>query len=129
MKSRNFSNSRATRLSLAVLAMVAWTAMGQTAWAGAEESPGEALARLDARLAAQPDDLEARAERARMRAARGLPMGAYLDRLEIVRRHPEDAGAARLAAFDLADAAAPQAAADFVEAHPAALSGEAGAVL
>src|SRR5258706_15432763 len=108
MKSRNFSH----RLGLAVLTMVAWTAIGQTARAGAEGSPGEALARLDARLAAQPDDLEARAERARMRAARGLPMGAYLDRLEIVRRHPGDAGAARLAAFALADAGAPQAAAD-----------------
>jgi UDP-N-acetyl-D-mannosaminuronate dehydrogenase len=45
MKSRNFSNSRVTRLGLAVLAMVAWTAMGQLARVGAEESPGVALAR------------------------------------------------------------------------------------
>src|SRR6185436_223821 len=36
---------------------------------------------------------------------------------------------ARLAAFDLASAGAPQAAAAFVQQYPAALSGEAGAAL
>lgn len=116
---------------LIALAMAAWApAAAQTAMAAAaEESPSQALARLDTRLAAQPDDLDARAERARVRDAKGLPMGAYLDRLEILRRRPEDADVARLAALDLADARAPQAAADFVVRYPAALSGEAGAAL
>ncbi len=113
--------------------MVAWApaaAAAQTAMAAAAaESPEQALARLDARLAAQPDDLDARAERARVRSALGLPMGAYLDRLEILRRQPENADVARLAAVDLADARAPQAAAEFLKRHPAALSREAGAAL
>ena len=117
--------SRTARLALAVLAIVAWAAAGQPTGAAAE-SPDPAMAALDARLAARPDDLEARA---RLRAAQGRHMGAYLDRLEILRAHPEDAGVARLAAFDLADAGAPQAAADFVKEHPAALAGEAGAAL
>ncbi len=56
-------------------------------------------------------------------------MGAYLDRLEILRRRPEDADVARLAALDLADAGAPEAVAAFLERHPAALRGEAGAAL
>jgi biofilm PGA synthesis protein PgaA len=94
-----------------------------------EESPDQVLARIDARLLSQPDDLEALAERARLRDAKGLPMGAYLDRMEILRRRPDDAGVARLAAYDLAAAGAPQAAAAFLERYPAALSGEAGAAL
>ncbi|MFL6233090.1 MAG: hypothetical protein ACJ76N_08150 [Thermoanaerobaculia bacterium] len=109
------------------LAMAAWVASGVVAFGA--ESPDPAMATLDARLAARPDDLEARVERARLRAAQGRPMGAYLDRLEVLRSRPEDADVARLAAFDLADAGAPQAAADFVKEHPAALAGEAGAVL
>jgi len=113
-----------------MLAVVAWAAAGHSAMAAAgEESPDQALTRLDASLAAQPDDLEARAERARVRDVKGLPMGAYLDRLEILRRRPEDADVARLAAFDLAAAGAPQAAADFLARYPAALAGEAGAAL
>jgi biofilm PGA synthesis protein PgaA len=120
---------RTLRLGLAALA-AAWAVAAAPAVAAAsEESPGQALARLDARLAAQPDDLDARAERARVRAAMGLPMGAYLDRLEILRRRPEDAAVARLAAFDLAEARAPQAAAELLKRYPAALSGEAGAAL
>ena len=97
--------------------------------AAAEESPEEALTRLDARLAAHPDDLEALAERADARGATGRWMGAFLDRQEILRRRPEDVGVARLAAYDLAAAGAPQAAAAFLERYPAALSGEAGAAL
>jgi biofilm PGA synthesis protein PgaA len=96
--------------------------------ASGEESSDQALARLDARLASRPD-LDALAERARLRAAKGLPMGAYLDRLEILRWSPKDADVARLAAYDLADAGAPQAAAAFLERYPAALSGETGAAL
>src|SRR5947199_6423878 len=75
--------SRTARLALAVLAIVAWAAAGQPTGAAAE-SPDPAMAALDARLAARPDDLEARAERARLRAAQGRHMGAYLDRLEIL---------------------------------------------
>ncbi|HET9212874.1 MAG TPA: hypothetical protein VFR03_20880, partial [Thermoanaerobaculia bacterium] len=117
---------RARRLALA-LAVAVWVAAG-VAVSGAE-SPEPAMAALDARIAARPDDVEARAERARMYAAHGQPMAAYLDRLEIVRLRPEDGDVARLAAFDLVDAGAPQAAADFVKEHPAALAGEAGAAL
>src|SRR5262245_36558569 len=106
----------ATAVGVAAAAPAAPTAMTEQAATAAsrDESPDQALARLDARLAAQPDDLEALAERARLRAAKGLPMGAYLDCLEILRRRPEDAGVARLAAIDLADAGAPQAAAELL---------------
>lgn len=78
---------------------------------------------------AQPDDLEALAEQARLHDANGLPMAAYRDRLQILQRRPDDADAARLAAANLADAGAPQAAAAFLARYPAALSGEAGAAL
>jgi biofilm PGA synthesis protein PgaA len=78
---------------------------------------------------AQPDDLEALAEQARLHDASGLPMAAYRDRLQILQRRPGDVDTARLAAADLADAGAPQAAAAFLARHPAALSGEAGAAL
>jgi biofilm PGA synthesis protein PgaA len=122
-------SSRTCLWGLAILA-AAWAAAGQPPVAAAgEESPDQALARVDARLASQPDDLEALAQRARLRDAKGLPMGAYLDRVEILRRRPGDAGVARLAADDLAAAGAPQAAAAFLERYPAALSGEAGAAL
>jgi hypothetical protein len=116
-----------------ILLAAAWAAVGQppvsAAMAAGEESSEQALARLDARLESQPDDLEALAERARLRDAKGLPMGAYLDRQEILRRRPDDAGVALLAADDLAAAGAPQAAAAFLERYPAALSGEAGGAL
>src|SRR5688572_20680707 len=121
--------------SLALLATAAWTAAVAPASAAAqpaaaaEESPDQALARADARLESQPDDLEALAERAGLRDAKGLPMGAYLDRLEILRQRPDDADVARLAAYDLASAGAPQAAAAFLERYPAAFAGEAGAAL
>jgi biofilm PGA synthesis protein PgaA len=136
MKIPGLQGSRALRWCLAALATAAWAAaapaaaVGQAAMVAAgEASLDPALAGLGARLAAQPDDLEALAERARMRDAKGLPMGAYRDRLEILRRRPEDAAVARLAALDLADAGAPQAAAAFLERYPAALTGEAGAAL
>jgi|GEM_PF-2687803 len=112
------------------LLVAAWAAAGQSPVpAAGEESSDQALARLDARLESRPDDLEALAERARLRDAKSLPMGAYLDRQEILRRRPGDAGVALLAAGDLAAAGAPQAAAAFLERYPAALSGEAGAAL
>src|SRR5215207_9507456 len=125
-------NIRGSRIFLWVLALLAaaWAAAGQPPVSAAgEESSDQALARLDARLESQPDDLEALAERARLRDAKGLPMGAYLDRQEILRRRPGDAGVALLAAGDLTAAGAPQAAAAFLERYPAALSGEAGAAL
>jgi len=115
-------------LGVAALATAAWIVAVSPAVA-AEENPDQALARLDARLAAHPDDLAALAERAEARGATGQWMGAFLDRQEILRRWPEDADVARLAAWDLAAAGAPQAAAAFLERHPAALSGEAGAAL
>jgi len=117
--------SRTVCLAVAVLAIVTWAVAGPAA----AESPDPAMAALDARIAARPDDLEARAERARRYAAAGQPMAAYTDRLEILRQRPGDAGVARLAAFDLVDAGAPQAAADFVKEHPAALAGADGAAL
>src|SRR5215207_6551874 len=129
MTTVNIRGSRAFLWGLTLLA-VAWAAAGQPPVSAAgEESSDQALARLDARLESQPDDLEALAERARLRDAKGLPMGAYLDRQEILRRRPGDAGVALLAAGDLTAAGAPQAAAAFLERYPAALSGEAGAAL
>src|SRR5215207_5897672 len=125
-------NIRGSRIFLWVLALLAaaWAAAGQPPVSAAgEESSDQALARLDARLESQPDDLEALAERARLRDAKGLPMAAYVDRQEILRRRPGDADVALLAAGDLAAAGAPQAAAAFLERYPAALSGEAGAAL
>src|SRR3982750_2691316 len=113
----------ARRLAVA-RAMAVWGASGMAARGAAGP-----VAALDARLAARPDDVEARGERARWRAAHGQPMGAYLDRVEGVRLRPEDGGVARLGAHDLCDAGAPQAAADFVKAHPVALAGEAGTAL
>jgi biofilm PGA synthesis protein PgaA len=108
-----------------------WIAMA--APAAGEESPAEALARLDAHLAAHPDEVAALAERAHVRGLLGQWMGAFLDRREMLRRLPEDApdaaAVARLAAYDLITAGAPQAAAAFLESHPAALSGEAGAAV
>jgi tetratricopeptide (TPR) repeat protein len=62
-------------------------------------------------------------------------MSAALDRMEILRQLSDstDPGAisemARLAALDLAQAGAPEAAAALVERYPAALAGEAGAAL
>ncbi|HKH48412.1 MAG TPA: hypothetical protein VKM72_27435 [Thermoanaerobaculia bacterium] len=108
--------------------MAAWLAVAPPALAG-EESPDQVLTRLDAHLAEHPDDLDALAERARVRDVTGRPMDAFRDRQEVLRRHPEDADVARLAAFDLADAGAPQAAAAFLQRYPAALSGEPGAAL
>lgn len=130
MRTAKLHESRAFLRALTLLAAAAWAAAGQPPVAAAgEESSDQALARLDARLESQPDDLEALAERARLRDAKGLPMAAYLDRQEILRRRPGDADVARLAADDLAAAGAPQAAAAFLERYPAALSGEAGAAL
>lgn len=121
--------TRSFRLCLAALAAAAWiVAMAPPAAAG-EESSEQALARLDAHLATHPGDFAALAERARVRDAAGRPMDAFRDRLEILRRRPEDVDVARLAAADLADAGAPQAAASFLQRYPAALSGEAGAAL
>jgi len=129
MTTAKFQGPRTFLWGLTILA-VAWAAAGQPPVSAAgEESSDQALARLDARLESQPDDLEALAERARLRDAKGLPMGAYLDRQEILRRRPGDAEMALLAADDLAAAGAPQAAAAFLERYPAALSGEAGAAL
>jgi hypothetical protein len=82
-----------------------------------------------ARTEAQPDDDAALAQRARVQETQGLPMDAYRDRLEILRRHPDDTDQARLAALDLAAAGAPQAAAAFLELHPAAAAGEEGAAI
>src|SRR4051812_50148756 len=114
---------RAGRLAVA-LAMAVWGAVGVVALGA--EGPEAAMAALDARLAARPDDVEARAERARWRAAHGQPMGAYLDRLEAVRPRPEDAGVARVGAPDLWGAGAPQAAGGFAEGPPGAPAGEGG---
>ncbi|HEX3531672.1 MAG TPA: hypothetical protein VH988_31825 [Thermoanaerobaculia bacterium] len=133
MKSQNFRHSLTARLYLAVLAAAVWAAAGQVAMAASgEAAPDEApaqLARLDTHLEAHPGDLAALAERARLYDATGRPMSAFLDRREILRQHPEDTGLARLAAFDLAAAAAPQAAAAFLAQYPAALAGEEGAAL
>ena len=107
-KAQRFLHPRVLPLGLAVL----------TAWAG-----------LGSRLGAQTAGLAALAERARTSETRGLPMEAYRDRLEFLRRQPGDADQARLAANDLADAGAPQAAARFLELHPEAAAGEAGAAL
>ncbi|HEV8238239.1 MAG TPA: hypothetical protein VGS57_02595 [Thermoanaerobaculia bacterium] len=87
------------------------------------------LAQLDATLAAQPDDASALAERAQLRAAAGQSMQAFLDRRELLRLRPADGELARLAADDLLAAGAPAAAAAFVELHPQAREGEAGAEL
>src|SRR5688572_32686202 len=83
-----------------------------------------ALARLDAVLAEHPDDIATLAERATLLEAMGLSMQAYLDRRRILRLRPEDADAARLAAYNLMAAGAPGAAARLVERYPAARSGE-----
>jgi len=114
------------RFGFTALAL-AWFVIAPPALGG--ETPDQALARLDTHLFEHPDDLEALAERARVRDAAGRPMAAFLDRLEILRRRPEDVDIARLAASDLADAGAPQAAAAFLQRYPAALAGEAGAAL
>ena len=87
------------------------------------------LSRLDSELAAHPDDLSARAERAEILEAAGAPMLAFSDRREILRHHPDDADAARLAAYDLLSAGAPGAASALVAAYPAAVTGGAGAAL
>ena len=134
MKTAGLQGSRTVRSCLAALAAVALTvaaaSAGQAATAApGDESPDQALARLDSHLAEQPNDLEALAERARVRDAKGLSMAAYADRLAILRQHPDDALMARLAAYDLADAGAPQAAMDFTQRYPAALSGDDGAAL
>src|SRR6185436_7475242 len=104
-------NNRSFLLGVAALATAAWIVAVSPAVA-AEENPDQALARLDARLAAHPDDLAALAERAEARGATGQWMGAFLDRQEILRRRPEDtpenAGVARRAAYDLAAAGARQ---------------------
>jgi biofilm PGA synthesis protein PgaA len=131
MTSAKLQGSR-TFLWAFIILVAAWAGAGQppvSAATAGEESSDQALTRLDARLESQPDDLEALAERARLRDAKGLPMEAYLDRQEILRRRPGDADVALLAAYDLAAAGAPQAAAAFLERYPAALSGEAGAAL
>src|SRR5215213_2018970 len=128
MTGAGFFRCRSARMGCAVLAMAAWLAVAPPALAG-EESPEQVLTRLDAHLAEHPDDLEALAERARVRDVTGRPMDAFRDRQEILRRRPEDADVARLAAFDLIAAGAPQAAAAFLERYPAALSGEGGAAL
>src|SRR6185436_13161895 len=80
-------------------------------------------------LASQPDDASALAERAQLRAASGQSMQAFLDRRELLRLRPADGDLARLAADDLLAAGAPAAAAAFVELHPQARNGEAGAEL
>ena len=123
------SHNRSFRLGVAALATAAWIVAVASPAAAAEENPDQALARLDARLGVHPEDLAALAERAGVQETLGRPMGAFLDRQEILRRRPEDADVARLAAYDLATAGAPQAAAAFLDRHPAALSGEAGAAL
>jgi biofilm PGA synthesis protein PgaA len=129
MKLSNFHHSQIIRLCLIVLAAAAWSALGQTAMAASgEEDPHQALAQLNARLAAHPGDVEALAERARVFDAAGQPMSAFLDRREILRQRPGDAGLALLAASDLADAGAPQAAAAFLQQYPA-VSGEGGTAL
>jgi len=130
MKFHNSRHSPAAHLCLAVLATAVWAAGGQAAMAASgEAAPDQALAQLNARVEAHPGDLAALAERARLLDATGRPMSAFLDRREILRQHPEDIDQARLAAFDLAAAAAPQAAAAFLEQYPAALAGEGGAAL
>jgi hypothetical protein len=87
------------------------------------------LERLDATLAAHPDDGAALARRAELRETAGLSMQAFLDRRQLALQRPEDGDLARLAAYDLLAAGAPAAAAAWVELHPAALAGEAGAAL
>jgi tetratricopeptide (TPR) repeat protein len=91
-----------------------------------ETPPTQSLAALDAALAERPDDLGALAERARLHEATGRPMQAFLDRREILRLRPDDAGVARLAAYNLMAAGAPGAAAELIARHPAAVSDEAG---
>src|SRR5687767_11641964 len=101
MRTAKIQGSRTFLWGLTILAAM-WTAAGQPPVSAAgEESSDQALARLDARLESQPDDLEALAERARLRDAKGLPMEAYLDRQEILRRRPGDSDVALLAAGNL----------------------------
>jgi Flp pilus assembly protein TadD len=120
---------RLTLLVALVLASCVLTPVGAAPRPAEAEGHEAALGRLDARLAAAPEDLAARAERAERREALGRSMGAFLDRLEILRQRPEDADVARLAAYHLMAVGAPMAAAALLERHPAAVSGEAGAAL
>ncbi|HEX4962172.1 MAG TPA: hypothetical protein VF173_15155 [Thermoanaerobaculia bacterium] len=121
---RNFHHSRVSRLYIALLAVV-WAAGAQAAFAASEvKAPDPVLAQLNARLKAHPDDLDALAERARVFDAAGQPMNAFLDRRKILAQRPGDLDLARVAAYDLAAAGAPKAAAVFLEQYPGALSGE-----
>lgn len=113
-------------LALSIVSILVIAAVPVAAEVG---GPPSTIAGLDAHLAAHPDDLEALAERAHTLEVAGRPMSAFLDRLEILRRHPTDSLMARLAAYDLTDAGAAQAADAFVKQYPAALAGLEGAAL
>lgn len=88
------------------------------------ESPAQTLARLDVVLANAPADLEALARRAGIHEEAGRPMHAFLDRREILRQRPDDRAQARLAAYDLAAAGAPEAAALLARRYPGLLEDE-----
>lgn len=127
---RKVHRSRATRLCIVLLAASVWTAGAQAAFAASEvRAPDPALAELNARLKAHPDDIEALAARARLFDTAGQPMNAFLDRRKILAQRPGDSDLARVAAYDLAAAGAPHAATVFLEQYPGALSGEQGAAL
>jgi biofilm PGA synthesis protein PgaA len=97
--------------------------------AASSENAAQALARLGTLLAAVPGDLEALAERAAVYERAGQPMHAFLDRREILRQRPADAAQARLAAYDLAAAGAPEAAALLARRYPGMLDDEPEKVL
>jgi biofilm PGA synthesis protein PgaA len=130
MELRNVHCSRATRLCIALLATSVGMAGAQAIFAASgNKAPDPALAELNARLKAHPDDIEALAARARIFDAASQPMNAFLDRKNILAQRPGDSDLARVAAYDLAAAGAPQAAKVFLEQYPGALSGEQGAAL
>ena len=125
---RKVHHSRATRLCIGLLSASIWVTAAAAVLA-ASPAPDPALAQLNARLKTHPDDLEALAERARLFDTAGQPMNAFLDRQKILAQRPGDNDLARVAAYDLAAAGAPKAAAVFLEQYPGALSGEQGAAL
>lgn len=128
MKFRSVHPFRAIRLCILCIALLAATGV-PAAFAASASKADPALAELNARLKAHPGDIGALAERARVFDTAGQPMNAFLDRKKILTQRPGDTDLARVAAYDLAAAGAPQAAAVFLAQYPGALSGEPGAAL
>jgi biofilm PGA synthesis protein PgaA len=93
------------------------------------ETPEQTLAQLERLQPPRPADVEALTERAGLRETAGQHMAAFLDRREIARLRPGDATAARLAAYSLAAAGAPQAALAWLEQNPAGRAGAEGEAL